>query len=211
MLRVFLGTDRKKTHAAAAAALKQMKTSYVRITDAHTIGDLSTLLAQGTSMFGDARAVLLDGVLSNEEMYALVVPALPALAASSDEYVILEEKVDADTKKKLQEHAGAIELFNATKKREYPTVFKLAHALKKGDKKNLWIGYQRELASGNAPEAIHGVLFWGAKQALLGAHSAKDIAHGRKLVAALAALPHESRRQGEELEYALERFILSPL
>ena len=45
--------------------------------------------------------------------------------------------------------------------------------------------------------------------AVLSARSAKDAARGKKLVTDLAELPHISRRRGEELEYALERFILS--
>ena len=155
------------------------------------------------------RAVVLDGISSNEEMREALVKALSTLATSADLFFILEEKPDADLKKKLQKHAEKIETFDAVKKKEYPTVFKLADHLKTGDKKNMWVAYQRELVSGNAPEAIHGVLFWAAKQALLAARDAKDVERGRKLVAILVELPHEARRRGEELEYALERFILS--
>jgi hypothetical protein len=66
-----------------------------------------------------------------------------------------------------------------------------------------------------APEAIHGVLFWGAKDMFL-----KSLPAGRQdasaeheragtLVAELSELPHEARRRGFDLEYALERYILS--
>ena len=78
-----------------------------------------------------------------------------------------------------------------------------------GDKKKLWVGYQQELSLGNATEAIHGTLFWGVKQALLNARDAQNVQRSKRLLAELAELPHESRRHGEELEYALERFILS--
>lgn len=209
MLRVFLGTDRKKLRAAVAAVLKGSSSSVLRITDAHTLGDLSATLAQGPSIFGESRTVLLDGVCASEEMRALLLSTLPILAESPDTVLIVEEKVDADTKKKLQKFASSVEVFDAVKKKEYPTIFRLADSLKKGDKKNLWIGYQRELAAGNAPEAIHGVLFWGAKQFFLAARNERAEAHGRRLVVTLAELPHESRRRGEDLEYALERFILS--
>ena len=64
----------------------------------------------------------------------------------------------------------------------------------------------QEIAKGGAPEAIHGVLFWGAKDAFL--KSGGTDARIRQLVADLAALPHEARRRGEDMEYALERFIL---
>jgi hypothetical protein len=32
---------------------------------------------------------------------------------------------------------------------------------------------------------------------------------GAALIASLAELPHDSRRRGEDLEYALERFLLT--
>jgi hypothetical protein len=70
------------------------------------------------------------------------------------------------------------------------------------------VGYQRALLRDEAPEAIHGVLFWGAKQALLAARGAKDMERPKRLVAELAELPHEARRKGFGLEYTLERYIL---
>ncbi len=207
MLHVFLGTDRK----TARAALNKLvgKTPAVRISDANALDDLRSALSTSASMFGESRTVILDGICANAEMRELLLGALPALAESAEQFFIIEERPVADIKKKLQKYAETIETFDAAKQKEYPTVFKLADYMQKGDKKNMWVAYQRELASGNAPEAIHGVLFWGAKQLLLVAKAVKEIERGRKLVATLAELPHESRRRGEELEYALERFILS--
>jgi hypothetical protein len=208
MLRVFLGTDTKKARAALLLALKPFAGSVVRITDAHAPADFDAALSQGVSMFAQKRAVVVDGLWGSEEMRARLCEALPHLAQSADSYFVIETKVDAEGKRMLQKHAE-VETFDAPKKKEYPTVFALADAMKRGDKKNLWIGYRRELAAGNAPEAIHGVLFWGAKQLLLNARSDKERARGKSLVAKLAELPHESRRRGEDLEYALERFMLS--
>lgn len=209
MLYVFLGTDRNKAREALNAAAKEAGGDMVRITDANSLGDFSSALVQGSSMFGGKRAVFFDGICASAEMRAQLLAALPHLASADENVFVYEERPDAEMKKALQKYAETVETFDLAKKKEYPSVFKLADALKSGDKKNLWVGYQRELAFGNAPEAIHGVLFWGAKQYLLAARGEKDVLRGRKLVAALAELPHESRRRGEELEYALERFILS--
>jgi len=207
MLRVFLGTDRKKARAALHAAIDRR--AAVRITDASSLDDLRAALMTSANMFGGSRTVVFDGISANEEMRGMVISVLPAIAETTDSFFVLEEKPDAEFKKKLQKYAKKVEIFDAAKKKEYPTVFKLADYLKKVDKKKLWIAYQRELAQGEAPEAIHGVLFWGAKQALLAARDARTAERSKHLVATLAELPHESRRRGEELEYALERFILS--
>lgn len=210
MLHLFTGTDRQKARAALDSAVQKIigKGRVARVTDANTLADLQVVL-QGAGMFGEARVVVLDGVLLNEEMRAHIVSSLSALKESSETFFVLEEKPDAETRKKIEKYAEKSERFDAAAKKRDRGIFEMANALAKRDKRTLWLKYQEELAKGTAPEAIHGVLFWGAKQALLAARGAKGQERGQKLVAELAELPHESRRRGEELEYALERFVLS--
>jgi len=209
MLNVFLGTDRQKALAAVNAAVSKSKARVVRISDASSIGDLRAALAGG-GMFGEKRIVVLDRVADNEEMREIMLAELPSLSGQSDTYVLYEEKVDAATKRLFEKHAEKVEVFDAAKSaKARPTVFALVNYMNAGDKKKLWVGYQQELSLGNAPEAIHGTLFWGAKQAVLAARNVRDVERSKRLIITLAELPHRSRRRGEELEYALERFILS--
>ncbi|MDO8514446.1 MAG: hypothetical protein Q7S50_02800 [bacterium] len=217
MMYFFVGTDREKTRAAMDAAIKKLpkeNVRVVRISDAHTSEDLRATL-QGAGMFGEARVVVLDGVFANEEMMPLAESALPAMKKSSETFFILEEKPLADVRKKIEKYAEKTERYDAAGKKRDGSIFGLSNALARKDKKALWVGYQRELAKGTAPEAIHGVLFWAVKdlfmkslpagrQEATGAHN-----RAKKLIAELAELPHEARRRGEELEYALERFVLS--
>ena len=208
MLYFYSGTDREKARdtlnkALAKAAKKQ---PIVRISDANTLADLSEAL-RGSGMFGQTRAVVLDGVFGNEEMREVVLEALPHMGRSEELFYILEGKLDAETRKKLEKHAETSERFDAKKEKEGGEIFSLAFALKRGDKKALWVGYQRALLRDEAPEAIHGVLFWGAKDMFMKTRGAEHERAG-KLVAELAELPHEARRQGFELAYALERYIL---
>jgi len=161
-------------------------------------------------MFGQKRAVVLDRVSDNDESWQLVVDALLSMAEQTDQYVLYAEKVDTATKKLLQQYAEKVEMFDApTSAKPRPTVFGMVSYLNAGDKKKLCVAYQQELVSGNAPEAIHWVLFWGVKQALLAQGGVQGVQRSRRLLAELTELPHESRRRGEELEYALERFILT--
>lgn len=212
MLHLITGTDRDKARAALDTEVKKVKGEVVRITDAHTLADLQTAL-QGRGMFDpfgqDAKkAVVLDGVFANPEMGAAVLSGLPRLRDSEEHIFIIEEKLDAASKKQIEKYAEESKKFDAPKKVEQKTIFQLANALKRGDKKALWISYQRELLT-NPPEAIHGVLFWGAKQYALSARGEADVQRASILVAQLAELPHEARRKGMELEYALEKFALS--
>ncbi|MBI2612972.1 hypothetical protein HYW59_04185 [Candidatus Kaiserbacteria bacterium] len=212
MLYVFSGTDREKARAEMNKALRQAqgKREVIRITDANSLDDLNAALSGG-GMFGGKRVVILDGVFANEEMRNVVLDALQRIKESEDIFFVLEEKPDADTRKKLEKHAETVKKYDlpaGRQAREGGGIFALAYALKGGDKKRLWVEYQRALSRDEAPEAIHGVLFWGAKDAYLKSSGNARERAGR-LVAELAELPHEARRRGFELEYALERYILS--
>lgn len=204
MIYFFTGSDREKARAALRRA--QGKQSAVRITDAHTIDDFRSAL-QGRGMFDETRAIVLDGIFSNAEMREAFLQQIEALAGSDDTFLVYEEKIDAATRKKIEKYAEKTEKFEAPKTVKRGDVFVLASALGQGDKKALWVGYQRALARKEAPEAIHGVLFWGAKQMALSGQGEKA-ERGRRFVAELAELPHEARRKGFDLEYALEKYIL---
>lgn len=215
MLYFLYGTDREKVRERRDALLGKLgAVRIVRITDAHSLDDLRTTL-QGPGMFdppAGGRAVVLDGTLSaSDEAHALVIGALPVLSKAKETTIIVEGSLDAETRKMVEKHAETSEKFDAPKEAEEKTIFALANALQRGDKKGLWIGLMREYAKGAAPEAVHGLLFWGAKQMVLRARDEKTLVRGTELVSRLAALPHEARRRGEDLSYALERFALSAL
>ena len=211
MLHLYLGTDRDKARAKMGATIEKVakKAEIVRITDAHTIEDLKAVL-QGRGMFGGKRVLIFEGVCADPELCDVFLDSLERLAKSDEEVFIFESKPLADLRKKLEKHAETVEKFDAPAKERDASVFAMANALRKRDKKALWVAYMREIAKDNAPEMIHGVLFWAAKDMLL--KSGGDEAtrtRASKLIATLAELPHTARRRGEPMEYALERFVLS--
>jgi hypothetical protein len=224
MLYFFTGTDRDKARGAMNADVERAanlpapsgarqagKThaEVLRITDANQADDLRAALS-GPGMFGGARVLVLEGVLANEEMYPIFIEALPTLSDSEDAVFLYEEKLLADVRRKVEKYAERTVKHDLPGKGRDNSIFALASALARGDRKALWVGYQRSLARGERPEAIHGVLFWGAKKTLLSARSgSSEYRRGATLVSELAELPHKARRQGFELEYALEHYLLS--
>lgn len=203
---LYIGTDREKARAKMGrdVAKAAKGAEVVRITDAHTIDDLAAAL-RGGGMFALKRVLVFENVSANIEMREMLLGALES--GIEEDVFIFEEKLLAAEKKKFEKHAERVEKFDAPKKERDSSIFAIANALRSGDKKGLWVSYMREIAKGGAPEAIHGVMFWGAKDAFTKS-GGKDSRAG-KLVAMLAELPHEARRKGEDLEYALERFVLS--
>lgn len=211
MLYIFTGTDRNKARAAMQKEIAHVAkgAEIVRITDAHTPADFSASL-QGGGMFGGARVVVFENVLAHDGMGPLFFDALPQLSESNDPFFLFEEKVDAAGRKRVEKYAKTTAHFDTIKRARDNQVFDLAYALQRGDKKNLWVGYLREIAKGSAPEMVHGILFWAAKQHFLKTREG-TVAHARaeKLLTQLVELPHEARRGGFDMEYALEHFVLS--
>jgi hypothetical protein len=212
MLYFYSGSDRTKARTAMNAnvvSFEKRGMLPLRISDANSVDDLRAALRSG-GMFATERIVILEGILGNDEMREILTAELPTLKSSTDHFFMLDEKPDAATRKLVEKYAEKFERFDAAKKAEGgTTIFALANALRAGNKKALWVGYQRELLNDAAPEAIHGVLFWAAKDMLLKSRADAEKIRAKKLIANLTELPHEARRRGEDLEYALERFVLS--
>ncbi len=208
MLSVFIGTDREKARAALEKRVeKEAKGArVVRITDAHALADFETVL-QGGGMFAEKRVLVFENVCENDEMEPVLLAALPRLAESDDKVFVYEMKPLADLKKQLQKYAEDFETHDVPKRGRENDIFALANALRARNKKQLWVGYMREVAKGSAPEATHGFLFWAAKDMYLKS-GGRDVG-AAKLIAELTELPHVARRKGEDLDYALERFVLS--
>ncbi len=210
MLYFYTGTDRKKTRSALDAAVKKAakKDSHiVRITDTNVPADLVAALGGG-GMFNESRVVVLNGVLSNEEMRSELLESLKRIRDSEEIFFILEEKPDAATRKQIEKYAETSERYDSPAAKKGADIFAIANALRRADKKALWVNYQQQLAEDAAPEAIHGVLFWAAKDMALKARTDAERMRAQRLLIELAELPHESRRRGFELEYALELFVL---
>lgn len=213
MLILFHGSDREAARTALGALVKAEKASALFITDAHPLEDVRAAL-QGPGMFAAGKQVVVfDNVFGggSAEQRDIIAEALPRLAKTGEVFALLEGVLDAATRKLLEKHTSHTEVFDAPKRQEEKTIFVLANALQRGDKKALWVGLMREYAKGSAPEAVLGLLFWGAKQMVLKPRSDAEAERGKRLVAALAELPHRARRRGEDLSYALERFALSAL
>lgn len=212
MLYFYTGTDTKKAREEMNKEVVRATKGgarIVRINDMNSTADLYTSL-QGGGLFGEKHVFVIDNVSENEEMWAVLLEILEGMKESGEQFFLFEEKVDAATRRTIEKYAETTKKFDAPKKERDNSVFALANALRRADKKALWAGYQRELIKGNAPEAIHGVLFWGAKDMLLKSkEGTAENSRARKLVAELAELPHEARRNSFDLEYALERFMLS--
>lgn len=202
MLYFYTGSDTVRLREAVARAVGD---EAVRITDAHALVDLQAALSGGGMFAPAGQAVVLDHVRANAELWDAFLRELDRLRRDPLPVHVIESDADAATRKQLEKYAVDTVKHEAPKQKQEDLFFKLANALQDGKRKDLWVLLQREFAAGKPAEAVHGSLFWAAKQRF----AKRADASGARMIARLAELPHEARRNGFELEYALERFVLA--
>lgn len=149
-----------------------------------------------------------------------------ALAASDNAIVILAPKLAAAKVKKLLAKAKLEYRFDRPAAREPARGFNgnLVNALAARSRDKLWLEVNRALAAGDAPEMLHGLLHWKARDLMSKAKAARGGSpdalasrgsrawtpqESRQLSLDLIELLQASRRGGLDLPLALERFALS--
>lgn len=216
MLYVFCGTDenraRAKLRMTLAALQKKAPEAYVRrVTDEDMTGLCMEALLMAQGLFYPKQVVVFDKALSQKNERAHAVASFKEMAASEHVFLILETTMDAELEKQCEKYATKIELCGGAKKERNKDVadWSVTNALEKKDSRALWVALQKAIIQNTASEQIHGQLFWKVKQMLLlgrrGLFSEMEL---KKTIIDLVELPHEARRRGVPLEYALESFIL---
>jgi len=238
MLYAYYGEDvdaaRKKVQATVGSMLaKNPEAMYFRITsDALHQYDFDELTgSQG--LFKNEYIVVLDTLLDSKENEERVLSNLEKIAAASHPFFILDKKLLAPVRKKLEKHATQVQEFELAKKtkEEAFNTFSLTDALGEKNVKKLWTLFREAKHHGVSDEEIHGILFWMFKSLSLASQSStaeeagmkpypfnkakgflKNFSSLEKLnmyLAEFAMLPQKARRRSVLLEIELEQFILS--
>jgi len=230
MIYLFHGDDLEKVRTKAFAWIakareKEPNLAYVRLAreeltdaaleDAALSGGLfvQRLLILIDDPFPAARAASDEEDESGEEGGATSTfeAHIDALAASDNAIIILAPKLAAAKAKKLVAKAKLEYLFDTLAPRESVRGFNgnLVNALSVRAREKLWIEINRALAAGDAPEMIHGLLHWKARDLMEKECRAWTPKESRQLSLNLIELLQASRRGGLDLALALERFALS--
>lgn len=214
MIYLFTGTDTEKARQKAfqwiaAARNKAPDVAYMRL-NADEITAATLEEAAGTQgLFFLKSLVLLDDPFGKAETAELVLEALPKLKESNNAIAILAPKLLAARMKKLESASEKIFSFDAAKKADRGFNSALVNALAARDGKALWKELQKAYREGDAPEMIHGLLHWKARDLMQkgGRGWTKDEA--RALSRTLIELLSDSRKGELDLRQSLERFALS--
>ena len=222
MIYLFHGTDSEKARRQAFAFVegarkKQPGLAYLRLAREDLSASALEEASSTSGLFVSRLLVLLDDPFpaarkSDEESEeegesgSLLEDYLDALASSDNAIVILAPKLNAAKAKKLAGKAEKEYKFDKPARADARGFNgNLVNALAAKDSAKLWLEVARALEAGDAPEAIHGLLHWKARDIL----DKRPSPAARKLSLDLISLLMNSRRTGVDLSESLERFALA--
>lgn len=236
MIYLLYGDEKDNARAKAhelidALQKKRPDASLFRLTSESWSPEEMERLMGGSGLFQSNYIVFLDYLSEDPEAEEFLADRAKDIGGSPNVFLVLEGRLKKATKDKLEKHSGKTQEFMAKKasEREFNN-FALADAMGKRDKRELWVLFQEAANEGKAPEELHGVLFWQLKS-MLAASNAKTAADSglapfvyskslrysknfsedelARKSSDLVTLYHESRKGGEDLDIALEKWILN--
>ncbi|MDO8593787.1 MAG: hypothetical protein Q7R59_02735 [bacterium] len=205
MIYLFHGSDVEKARTkafewVAAAKKKEPNLAYVRLSREELTDAALEDAALSGGLFVKRLLILIDDPFQEDDSPNILEEHLDALADSDNAIIILAPKLSSAKAKKIIAKAKMVYTYDKPVTREDARGFNanLVNALAARQREKLWLEINRALRAGDAPEMLHGLLHW----------KARDL-RDRKLSLDLISLLQTSRRGGLDLNLALEKFALS--
>jgi hypothetical protein len=221
MIYLFHGSDVEKTRTKAfewikKAREKEPNLAYVRLAREELSSSALEDAALSGGLFVKRLLILIDdpfqnmmdlrnpssddGFTKSQHSESLLEEHLDGLAVSDNAIIILAPKLATATAKKIVAKAKVEYKYDALVAPEDRRGFNsnLVNALGSRSREKLWLEINRALREGDAPEMLHGLLHW----------KARDM-RDRKLSLDLISLLQTTRRGGLDLSLAIEKFALS--
>jgi hypothetical protein len=214
MIYLFTGSDVNRVRAKvfqwiAAARAKAPDAYYSRFTADQVSAPAlrEALAAQG--LFFSKTLIALDDPFALSESAEIVLDLLPDLASSQNIIAIIAPKLLAARAKKVEMVAEKVFTIDAPKVAARGFNSALVNALGAKDGQALWKEIIKAYRFGDAPEMIHGLLHWKARDMMQKGSRAWTPEQARMLSRNLILLLSDSRGRDLTLDLALERFALS--
>lgn len=214
MIYLFHGTDTGKARAkafawVAAARAKAPDAAYVRLQGSQITEDALRDAISAQGLFFAKSLILVDDPFADEASGDALLSLLDLLAASENPVGILAPKLLAARAKKLEAAAAKVFKEDAIPKRDRGFNSALVNALGAKDGKALWTELVKAERLGEAPEALHGLLHWKARDMMQKGSGTWGKEGARTLSVALIELVANARTGDLPLGPSLERFALS--
>lgn len=215
MLYFLYGQDSKKSRDKAHELFlflqkKKPNASLFKLNRENFTPDILSEYVEGRGLFEEKYIVFLDEICSDKNIKEKLLGKIEDISKSANVFVLLEGKLDKTTASKIEKFSEKTQNFELTEKiqKEPYNAFALADAFGNRDRKTAWMLYRKAIDRGEAPEALHGMLFWKAKTLALSSAGIYDKEEIMKIIEKLVIIYHESRRGNGEIETKVETFLL---
>jgi len=216
MIYLFHGSDVEKTRSkafewVAKARTKEPNLIYARLArEELTVSTLEDAAFSG-GLFIKRLLVLIDDPFQEENPTDILEERIDILAASDNAIIILAPKLASAKAKKLVAKAKVEYKYDLrlapSETRGFNSNLVNALALKNSEK--LWVEINRAIREGDAPEMLHGLLHWKARDLMEKGSRVWKPQESRQLSLNLISILQSSRHGGLDLSLSLEKFALS--
>ena len=216
MIYLFHGSDVEKVRTkafewVATARAKEPHLVYARLScEELTASSLEDAASSG-GLFVQRLLILIDDPFQEEVSSTLLEEYIDMLVASDNAIVILAPKLAAAKAKKIFVKLKMEYKYDAPAALEDKRGFNsnLVNALAGRSREKLWLEINRALMAGDAPEMLHGLLHWKARDLMEKGSRLWTSKESHALSLSLISLLQASRRGGLDLALSLEHFALS--
>lgn len=215
MLYLFTGTHEEKVRAKAfawveATKKKEPSVSYIRVSPDHITPQLLEEITSTQGLFFSKILVLLDEPFGTVSTTNHVLSVIEVLADSTNPIALLAPGLTSTIEKKITPHITKLFREDTVAKKESRGFnSSLVNALGSKNGQALWKELLKSKREGDAPEALHGLLHWKARDMMTKGSKAWSPDEARALSVDLITLLADSRVGELQLFENLERFALS--
>lgn len=214
MLYLFHGSDVHKVRAkafqwVAAARAKAPDAYYIRLEPSAVSEESIREALSMQGLFFSKTLVVIDDPFEEKTRADLILKLLPELAESPNVVALLAPKLIPARVKKVEAHAEKVFKIDAAIKATRGFNSALVDALARKNGPVLWKELIKAYRMGDAPEQIHGLLHWKARELMKRGGGVWGEKGARKLSRDLIELLADSRGKDLTLPLALERFALT--
>ncbi len=214
MIYLYHGTDidkaRVKAHDLISSLQKKKPdASFFKMDSENFNESILSEYIESQGLFSNKYIVFLDRISENKDNKEILISNIDEIKESGNIFIILEGKLDKATATKIEKKSEKFVVFQIEEEaKPVFNAFALADAFGKRNKKEAWFLYRKSVDKGEAPEALHGMIFWKVKSMLLSGFGGWSESELKKTLHELILIYHDARRGKHDLETRLERYLL---
>jgi DNA polymerase III delta subunit len=176
MLYAFYGTDiqtsiKKARKLVSDLQVKHSDAYFGEFTSDNFSSSIIDEYTQGQGLFYGKSILFINRISEKKEVLELFLDRIEDVKGSDNVFILLEGKLNADTKRKIGKYADKtlvsdVKADDSMSRKEF-NIFALADAIGSRDRNKSWSIYREAVDNGMEIESILGTIFWQLKSMII--------------------------------------------